>query len=170
MLVPSLVVPVVQGQISVHVKGLERPLNAWSEKAIAQGFSWREQSVSFLVFADCDGNVPVEVHVESEISLRSDAERAILVPFVVPDAGPIEVAGIYEERGHCVQIPPGRYCLVYQLGHAAKTRREARTGPEDTGLWCVLSFVPKDVCQPFVLRKDSELDPPDPLVLDGVPA
>lgn len=170
MLVSSLVVPVIQGQISVHVKGLEWPLNAWSEKAIAQGFSWRDQSVSFLVFDDCDGNVPVEVHVEGEISLRSDAERAIVVPFVVPGIGIIEVTGIYQERGEWVQIQPGRYCLVYQLGHTAKTRLEARTDPEDTGLWCLLSFVAKDVCEPSILRKDSELNPPDPLVLDGVAA
>ena len=166
MLISSLVVTVIQGQICVYVEGLERPLNAWSDKAITQGFSWRDQSVSFLVFGDGDGKVPVNVLHEDEISLQSGAERAIVVPFAVPDPGRIEIAGIYDEKGQTVQIPPGSYCLVYQLGHAA----EAPSDPEDTGLWASLTFVAKDVCQPRILRKDSELDPPDPLVLDGVPA
>jgi Competence protein J (ComJ) len=166
MLISSFLVSVVQNALAVFAPDLERPFNTWSKQAYAQGFSWRPQSVSFLVFED--GDVSVEVHVEQEVSLRVDALRAIVVPFEVPHHNEVEISGIYEKSNRVVQIQEGKYALVFQLGYKGTGSRNAKE--QDIQIWCTVSFIPCDSVQPLILKRDADLNPPDLLVMDGKPA
>jgi hypothetical protein len=168
MLASSFTVSVVQNTLAVFVHELESPFNTWSPEATAQGFSWRPQSVSFLVPED--GDVPVDVYIERTLLLRPDALRAIRVPFKVPPDGIVEISGIYEKANRFVQIPEGMYSLVYQLGYRSASGNADGTTESETLIWCTLSFLPSDSTQPAILRRDSELHPSEPLLMDGEPA
>jgi competence protein J (ComJ) len=168
MRIASFIVSIVQNTLAVYIFDLENPFNSWSKRATAQGFSWRPESVSFLLPED--GEVPVEVHIEREVLLRPDAVRCILVPFNVPPDGRVEISGIYEKANRFVEVPEGTYSLVFQVG-SREANHDADNKPEGTALnWCVLTFVPSESTQPAILRRDSELNPSEPLVLDGKPA
>jgi len=117
-----------------------------------------------------DGDVSVEVHLESEVRLRPETLRAILVPFAVPAAGKLELSGIYEKVDRLVQIPRGKYSLLFQLGRENITgNARAQVGDGDL-FWCWLTFVADDLPRPAILRRDADLKPPEPLVMDGEPA
>lgn len=168
MLISSFMVSVVQNTLAVFVPTLAKPFNAWSKQAYAQGFTWRPQSVSFLVFDDEE--IYVEVHIEKEVCLRDDAIRSILVPFKVPKQGLVEISGIYEENYSIVQIPEGEYALVFQLGYKGVNELNSNIGQREKNTWCVLSFIRNKSTKPLILKQDTELNPPKVLVMDGRPA
>jgi hypothetical protein len=170
MLVSSFVVSVVQAIITVFLKDLENPFNDWSDSGYRQGFSWRPGSVSFRLPEDYDvARVHVDVFLERDAKVRPDAIRAISVPFSVPISKVIDVSGIYEKVDRSVQVPAGEYALLFQIGPFLE-RSEVHVKDELPTLWCELTFIDRVAARPDILKCDPELDPPDPLVLDGKPA
>src|ERR1700722_12280690 len=81
MQVAAIMVEVVQGVVCVFDRGMVSPFNDWSDGAYRQGFSWRPGSVSFRTLPDDDvARILVTVFVQTELQVRSDALRAIMVP------------------------------------------------------------------------------------------
>jgi hypothetical protein len=128
------------------------------------------QSVSFGVFNDrYVSRADVESFLEPRVELGSDVIRAIAVPFFVPASSAIEVSGIYEKMDR-PDMPSGQYVLLFQIGYPRMSERESRPDEQPRRLWCKLTVVASDLIKLEILRRNAELDPPDPLVMDGVPA
>ncbi|MEW4455215.1 competence protein ComJ [Bremerella sp. JC817] len=141
-------------QISVFNGRLAEPFNDWSPDHVAQGFSWRPESVAFMTLIDA-GPVDAEVRIE-ETSPNPSGARAIRVPFECPEDGVIEIASITD--GVETSIPPGRYALLFE------------TGMQEDQCWCRLTFTPDPSATPAVLIADGELHPSDPLLMEAEPA
>src|SRR5260221_8418451 len=136
-------------QVAVFHAGLENPLNDWTEAQFRQGFSLRPGSVSFATLEE-SGMARVYVKAVKEFELRSDAIRAIQVPFTVPESSLIEIASISESK--ILEIDFGSYALTFE------------TGFDDTGLmWCAFTFQKSDRPVARILRADPELNPSENL-------
>ncbi|MFC0214737.1 competence protein ComJ [Paenibacillus chartarius] len=146
-------------QIAVFRKQLPHPFSDWSDAHIAQGFAWREGSVSFGTPSEADDQSEIDVSVQSELHLQDNAVRAIVVPFVVGPEG-VTVSSIMSAQHH-FDVPPGTYELLFEAipqfpGHSdpMKVRYAFR-------------FVPHSDPQPRVLKHDDELAPPPVLLMEA---
>jgi Competence protein J (ComJ) len=143
-------------QIAVFLGELDQPFNDWTERHVAQGFSWREGSVSFRT--PNDGPMCVSVGRGGGFSPSPDAVRVIRVPFVVPSTGGVEVASIADscELG----VTPGLYGLTFECGIRS-----------EDGMWCRLHFEPtSSPVEAEILRADAELSPGPHLLMEAKPA
>ncbi|MFG1400280.1 competence protein ComJ [Roseixanthobacter pseudopolyaromaticivorans] len=99
-------------QVTVFDHSLERPFNQWTEKHVAQGFSWRPRSAAFRTIAE-GGQHIVTVAVDViENGQSPDAVRIIEVPFEVPADGTIEIGSISDS--YILEIPAGIYKLRFE--------------------------------------------------------
>lgn len=129
-------------QICVFDSDLDEPFNDWSDSHVRQGFSWRSGSVSFGAVENEETELEVVVY-NSNVAIDSDSYRALAVPFVVPDSGRITVGSIGDE--HDLEIPPGTYRLVYELGRKNKQS------------WCRLTFSVASDPVPEIILADDEV-------------
>ena len=154
----SFSLQVSYAQIAVFDSNLASPFNDWTDAHVRQGFSWRPGSVSFATI-EAEGPILVCVARRSAVDeSESTAERIIVVPFSVPAHRAVEVASV----GGSVhlQLYPGEYELTFEHGATA-----------DSGMWATLYFRPVDgPVHARVLRADSNLSPPDVLVMMAQPA
>jgi hypothetical protein len=99
-------------QVTVFDHSLERPFNQWTDKHVAQGFSWRPGSAAFRTIAE-GGQHLVTVTVDlTEDEQPPGALRVIDVPFDVPADGAVEIGSISDSS--VPEIPPGTYRLRYE--------------------------------------------------------
>jgi len=149
------ILEVAYSQISVFQSCLKDPFNDWTDKHVAQGFSWRPGSVSFRTL---DGEGPVSVIVEkgTTLDVSPSTIRAIQVPFHVQSGVGLEVATVVGAVG--IDLDPGDYTLLFEHG---------RYG--DSGMWCKFRFVP-GTAAPRVVCADAELHPGEELLMDAQPA
>ncbi len=149
-------IPVLYTQIAVFLSELEKPFSNWTDRHVAQGFSWRPGSVSFRTFDD--GDVVVTVLATDVAPGSTTAERVILVPFHVPPGGTVEVGSIFDTVQ--VDIVPGDYALTFEHGHTA-----------DGKMHCTLRFTPVDhEVRASIVRRDAELSPEGELLMVAEPA
>lgn len=100
-------------QIAIFRGDLLHPFNDWTDKHVAQGFSWRPGSVSFRTLIE-SGECNIEIDTVFRMSLPDvDAVRIIDVPFDVPENGEIEVASIAESVP--LTLPSGSFLLRCEL-------------------------------------------------------
>lgn len=112
MAVASFPLSVSYSQIAVFDARLERPFNAWTERHVRQGFSWRPGSVSFATVEEA-GRHAIEVDFAPEdADLPLEAIRIIQTPFIVPRNGSIEVASISDSVS--LNLPSGNYALRFE--------------------------------------------------------
>jgi hypothetical protein len=131
--------------------------NDWTERHVAQGFTWDPGTVSFGTLGDV-GDLRVEVQVAGDPEARPDAARAIVVPFSVSPPGHVTLSDCVNEE--TVGVPAGEYALLFEIGRLNEERvKEAE--------WCRLSFVPGGDVQPEILRADAELSPQYPLLMES---
>jgi Competence protein J (ComJ) len=97
-------------QLAVFHSRIERPFNDWGKSHIKQGFSWREESVSFNTIID-SGKANLTVVLNGTV--RFDCIRAISVPFFVPVAGDVEIASI--DNSLTLKVTPGTYDLIFEI-------------------------------------------------------
>lgn len=144
-------------QISVFDPNLPEPFNFWSDKHVAQGFSWRRGSVAFGTL-DPDGTISVEVRFDTNPMLDEGVIRAILVPFERPETGNIEVATITDS--HMLNIPTESKGILYQAGIYGDRSRYG------------ITFVDGLEPSPRILVADSDLSPPseDIFIMETVSA
>jgi hypothetical protein len=103
---------VLYSQVTVFDPSLERPFNDWTDKHVAQGFSWRPRSAAFRTIAE-DGPHLVAVLVDSAQSDQpTGADRIIDVPFEVRADGRVEIGSI--SASSVLEIPRGSYALRFE--------------------------------------------------------
>lgn len=143
--------------LAVFDPALEQPFNDWTPRHVAQGFTWRESSVTFSTLDD-GGMMQVTLRQCDEVLQYAETQRAIIVPFSVGASGLVEVTSI--DQGPQISLAPGKYALVFETGRNA-----------DTTMWCLLTFVPsKKPIEPRILVADEALSPSYPLLMAAVPA
>jgi Competence protein J (ComJ) len=142
-------------QIAVFDGALKRPFNAWTERHVKQGFSWRTGSVSFATVEEA-GRHAVEVDFATEHAhLPPQAIRIIQTPFVVPQNGSIEVASISDSVP--LTLPSGNYALRFHYF------------PQNPGSIPRILFLFIKMENPSfkILRADAELSAGDDLLLSA---
>ena len=132
-------------QVSVFDPSLAEPFNSWKDEHVAQGFSWRRESVGFGTL-DPDGRIDIEIRSATEALIDEGVIRAIVVPFERPESGNVEIATITESR--VLAVPPETTGLLYQAGIAGDRSRYSMT------------FLKGAKPSPHILVSDSELSPP----------
>ena len=142
-------------QIAVFQGGLENPFNDWNDQQWFQGFSWRFESVSF-VMPDDDVKAKIYLCVSSQLELRSDAIRTIEVPFTVLENEVIEIASI--TQGELFKIKRGSYSLLFETGF-----------DDEDVMWRQFSFRECDNPIAKILRADEEMRYTDELCLSAEP-
>jgi Competence protein J (ComJ) len=99
-------------QLCVFNRQMDRPLNAWTEQHISQGFSWREGSVSFKTLEEeLDLVVKLEI-VQDLPQIHTDSVQVIDVPLKVSSGG-IEIGSTFATE--VVKIPNGLYKLRMEM-------------------------------------------------------
>ena len=146
-------------QLIVSDEAIAPVPNDWTERHVAQGFTWGPGTVSFGTLGDV-GDLRVEVQVAGDPEARPDAARAIVVPFSASPPGHVTLSDCVNEEA--VGVPAGEYALLCEMGYSSKQK-----GQEEE--WCRLSFVPTRDVRPEVLRADTELSPRYPLLMEADP-
>lgn len=144
-------------QISVFDANLTDPFNDWNEQHLAQGFTWRQGSVSFKLPVR-SGRIDVQVELADQILVDHSAQVAIVVPFMTW-AGVVEISSITQSE--LIEIDSGQYALLYQAGFH-----------DDGEPWVSLSLVAagRTPIEATILRADGELHPSLPLLMEAEPA
>lgn len=112
-------------QVAVFAHSLDRPFNQWTEKHVAQGFSWRPGSAAFRTVAEGGQHLVVVKIGAPEKESVLGAIRVIDVPFEVPSDGAVEIGSISDS--YLLEISPGIYRLRFECsdtsnGQAARVR------------------------------------------------
>lgn len=141
---------VTYAQIAVFNAGLARPFNDWTDRHVRQGFSWREQSVSFRTLVE-DGDVTVIFAVADIFRPAPGSVRTIGVPFRCRSAGSVEIATITDTQ--TVPLIPGGYRLVFETGVGGGTQR------------CRFTAIPGGGTAPSIEIADAGLAPSYPLLM-----
>ncbi|MBV9508922.1 MAG: hypothetical protein JO303_01415 [Caulobacteraceae bacterium] len=147
----SSILFVTYAQVAVFNSNLQNPFNDWNDAQVNQGFSWREQSVSFRTLLN-DVSTRVEVDMVEELTPLPNSIRVISVPFRCGEAGRVEVATITDTLP--IDVPPGLYQLVFEAGVFDRSEP-----------WCRFSLIANGDMSPAILRKDAELSPEYPLTM-----
>lgn len=132
------------------------------EERGAPGFAWEVGNVNFDTFGDCS-HAFIEVWQADEVSLRPDTLRAILVPFSVGRSGVLVTSILSPENEEVrVPIPQGAYALMFEMklrDDEAYFNSSWYQDDLDTslrGVWCRLTFIPKESVEPEILREEAE--------------
>jgi len=149
----ELVISVSYSQLAVFDHSLERPFNEWTDRHVAQGFSWRPGIVAFRTIEE-GGKHLVTIRLEAQESDPAlDAIRVIDVPFEVPPSGAIEIGSISDSVS--LELPSD----IYQLRFECYER--ANNAIPRVSLLFYSSSEPRF----DVVRADSELNPGTDLLL-----
>jgi hypothetical protein len=148
---------VCYSQVAVFTAGLDQPFNDWEQEHVAQGFAWRDGSVSFATL-DEGGTLHCEAKVADTWQPHSQAQRAIRVPFSVPGVS-VEIASISD--GVAFEVGPLRPSVLF-----FETWIDSQSG-----MHARFTFVPQEgVVSPAILMADKNLHPPQPLRMGAKPA
>jgi hypothetical protein len=146
-------------QLIVSDEAIAPVPNDWTERHVAQGFTWGPGTVSFGTLGDV-GDLRVEVRVAGDPEALPHAARAIVVPFSVSQPGQVTLSDCVNEE--TVGVPLGEYALLCEMGYSS-----VRRGQEAE--WCRLPFAPGRDAQPEILRADAALSPQYPLLMEADP-
>ena len=108
----KVTVNISYAQIAVFDPALPQPFNHWSPAHAAQGFAWRDGSVSFRTLKDvmC-GNIVVSD--AATFSPSPNSVRSFLVPFRIPASGQVEIASI--GGSIIMNLPQGEVVLYCEM-------------------------------------------------------
>lgn len=141
---------------------LVNPFNDWEEQHVAQGFSWRMQSVSFGTLEEY-GTLDLQVKVDSFYELKAKATRIIRVPFHVEENA-VAVSNLASDL--VIEVPSGDYELIYETGYVERLAAES-----GECLWCCLTFLATEHPRPAeIIRSDTKLSPGSSLLMEARPA
>lgn len=141
---------------------MDAPFNDWTATHVNQGFSWRPGSVSFGTMDTDAATAAVLTELCPSYTPVPQALRIIKVPFAVGKQG-VEITSPISDS-LMIPIPEGLYALFFAIE------------PDETGKpvqpWKYhLVFVPAREPAPVeFIRADSELAPPQQLLMDAKPA
>lgn len=154
----ELTISVSYSQLTIFDRSLDRPFNGWTDKHVAQGFSWRPGSVAFRTIEDSGLHLLTILLEADEDESTPPAIRVIDVPFEVPPNGSIEIGNIADSV--VLELPPAVYQLRFEcLERANHPCSRVR-----------LLFERNDNPHFRVVRADSEIDPGTELLVTASPA
>lgn len=152
MTTSSIAIVVSYSQIAVFASNLDNPFNDWHDQHVAQGFSWREKSVSFRTLNEF-GPCSIEISLSDSHPTSDEVIRAIRVPFFVPEDGQIEIGSIGDSAP--LSITPGTYSLLFQiLGVGSDGTEKIR-----------LTFARNEPLDFAIVRADDQIQDHGPLCL-----
>lgn len=143
-------------QIAVFNTNLENPFNDWNDTHVAQGFSWRKESVSFGTITNEEAEVQVELI--KNIEILNSAIRIIRVPFEITD-DTITIASIGDSFE--LELDKGKYNIIFTV---------FKNKEKDLEFIYKFSFIKNDNDTSEILKIDNELNPPKELLMIAKPA
>lgn len=150
--------PILYNTLAVYQSGLTHPLNDWTPQHSCQGFSWRPGSVSFRTLDLDTISDPVIVEVSNGYTLPPAARRVIRVPFEVGNTG-VEVTSPVMDSWR-LAVSRGIYALYFSIESI-----------DEEGWQYHLTLVPShEPVAPEILRADDDLNPPQQLLMEALPA
>lgn len=157
MTTSSIAITVSYSQIAVFCSNLTSPFNDWQDQHVAQGFAWREHSVSFRTLNEF-GPCLIEIGLSDHHPSSNDVIRSIRVPFTVQDDGQVEIASIGDSAP--LSITPGPYSLLFQiLGVSPEGTEKIR-----------LTFARKEPLDFAIIQADEQIQADVPLCLTATVA
>lgn len=143
-------------QIAVFNTNLENPFNDWNDTHVAQGFSWRKESVSFGTINNEEAEVQVELI--KNIEILNNAIRIIRVPFEITD-DTITIASIGDSFE--LELDKGKYNIIFSI---------LKSKEKDLEFTYKFNFIKDDSEISEILKMDDELSPPKELLMIAKPA
>jgi hypothetical protein len=140
-------------QVTVFDHSLKRPFNQWTDKHVAQGFSWRQGSVAFRTIAESGRHLVTVTVGLAEGEQPPSAVRVIDVPFEVPADGAVEIGSISDSS--LLEIPSGAYRLRFECYQPV--------GGETARIRFLFTKNANPIFQ--IVRADPELSPEEGLLL-----
>ena len=135
---------------------------SYLEERQAPGFAWEAGNVNFDTFGECS-HAFIEVCQADEVSLKLDTLRAILVPFSVVQSGVLVTSILFPKNEEVrVPIPEGSYALVFEMklrddeAYFNSSWYQYDLITSLRGVWCRLTFIPKESVEPEILREEVE--------------
>jgi hypothetical protein len=153
--VVSLNMFISYSQIALFDGSLRLPFNNWAKRHVAQGFTWRDGSISFRTLIE-SGPIDVTVVRLKQFLGAEGVVRAISVPFSCGKDSRPEIASITESRR--IDLDPGAYQVVFETGWLGEA------------CWCRFSIIRDGDLRPEILVRDGELNPSFPLLMEAEPA
>jgi hypothetical protein len=153
---PDAIINISYSQIAVFEHGLEKPFNNWTRDQVAQGFSWRKESVSFKTLSE-SGDVNVFVRIKDKMDIYDNSTRAIVVPFNIKGEDGIEISSIADSIE--IKIGKGKYNLLFQTGMFLKNNE-----------WCEFSFIKAKEYVTDILKADNEITKRNNFIMKADPA
>jgi len=169
----SFILPVAYSHFAIFNIDNQQPFTEWSSQHVAQGFTWRSDSVCFATLGD--GRIQVEVQQSNDFSLAVGTIRAIRVPFSVSDAALVDIESPISDDTNLIPVSTGSYALFYETGYLTNQEVDNKEEGEDREyyertMWCRLTFIPNDSVQAEILVADEDLSPTYPLLMTAQPA
>lgn len=144
-------------QLNVFNSQLENPYNNWSTDYVKQGFSWRENSLSFNTILD-SGTCHLTLYINTDFRPKNYI-RAIAVPFTLTENGVIELGSM--DNFFQLKLLSGSYEVVFAIEKVMT----------DVNQVDISLFINKSVrTTAEILIQDDFLMPNSPLLLDAVAA
>lgn len=131
--------------------------NDWNDTHVGQGFSWRATSVSFGTLSD-EPESNIIVKTSSNIEASENAERIIIVPFIVGKDG-VEIASVADSQQ--LDITEGSYELMFSAFKKAN---------EESIETYEFVFIKSENPKARILKADKQLNPPEKLLMVANPA
>jgi hypothetical protein len=145
-------------QLAVFNHTLERPFNLWTDRHVAQGFSWRPGSVSFGTVEESGVHLVSFKWQNFEDQISDLAIRVIDVPFEVENGEKVEIGSISDST--LVDVPAGIYQLRFEC--------YGREGDDPPRIQLIFFRTNEPVFR--VVKADPELAPEHDLFLTADPA
>jgi hypothetical protein len=149
----SIKLPVLYSQLAIFSADMEAPYNDWRDRHVAQGFSWRRNSVSFAVPA---GILELDIAIRevSELKAEREADRVIAVPLEIGGGRGAELGNVIDTIP--ISLDDGIYSVCFALfldAGRSSGRAEILIAPGE--------------CEPAILVADSALRIPSVLLMDA---
>ena len=106
----TFVIEISYNQLAIFPSSLNDPFNDWTDVHISQGFTWRNNSVSFEILE----NGPLEIKIVNTKSFNENVNsiRIIRVPFTVNENN-IEIASISDSK--IIILEKSEYSIYFSL-------------------------------------------------------
>ncbi|MDX2271923.1 MAG: competence protein ComJ [Cyanobacteriota bacterium] len=135
----------------------------WNEETIRQGFFWSVKCFGFCIF-EGGYHLQVKVYRDNKIpNLMPETKRGILVPFQIEQSQSLTITDLWNDVH--ILISEGKYGLLFELGTVLDSVDEAIDADAEYDQWCRLTFIPGEISEAQILRKDSEISPTYPLIM-----
>jgi hypothetical protein len=102
-------------QVFIRSIPYQEQLTQWGEGNIRQGMVLSKNIVVFDPIADGSFGANVNLYFKNEFVIDSNAQRAVVVPFIIENGADVFVGSVAEEFKVELPLPEGSYMLYYEI-------------------------------------------------------